>query len=319
MAEGGRAAGSLANPATTMSDRAFGDGIVALVRRLGRLVQLHVDQLCEIVSLERQAAAQHFVSDGGEAVDVGAIVDFKALALLGSHVSGSAEEGADGGFESGRRGDQAGCLGVLDGHGHGLAHHHDRLLLIAAGGGRARGRGKTVGDLGDAEIEDFDVVPAPAIGLEPDVAGLEIAVDDAGGARGVEGEGRLLNDVEDEVEGRARLLTEVTGKGLAVEVFHHHVGHFAGAGVGHSEIGDVDDVGMAQAAGGFGFALEPLQELFLSGEGGHDHLEGNRAHCTDVSGAEDRAHGSFAELALDPVFLIEDGAGKGFELHSVLV
>ena len=47
----------------------------------------------------------------------------------------------------------------------------------------------------------------------------------------------------------------------AVQIFHHQISRFAGFCLRKSEIGDVDDVRMAQSAGGFGFAPETLDAV----------------------------------------------------------
>src|SRR6185436_11260053 len=70
--------------------------------------------------------------------------------------------------------------------------------------------------------------------------------------------------------------------------------------------GDEDDVGMAEAAGGAGLALEALDELLVGHELGGDDLEGDGAAGAEVSGAVDGAHAAASAGLLDPVLALDD-------------
>ena len=65
---------------------------------------------------------------------------------------------------------------------------------------------------------------------------------------------------------------------------------------------DRDDVGMAQAGAGLGFAEEAGAELVGDLDVGGDHLEGDGAIEDRVMGLEDRAHATASE-PLDDVVL----------------
>src|SRR6185436_16109098 len=78
--------------------------------------------------------------------------------------------------------------------------------------------------------------------------------------------------------------------------------------------GDEDDVGMAEAAGGAGLALEALDELLVGHELGGDDLEGDGAAGAEVSGAVDGAHAAASAGLLDPVLALDDFADDRLRL-----
>ena len=112
------------------------------------------------VAAERAAAGEHFVEDRAEAEDVAAGVHFLAFGLLGRHIGGGAYDHA-----------QVGEVGIGEGGVFGAWRGGFSLL-------------------GKAEIDHFDL----AFGGHHDVAGLEVAVDDAGGVGGGECPGDLDGD-----------------------------------------------------------------------------------------------------------------------------
>ena len=77
-------------------------------------------------------------------------------------------------------------------------------------------------------------------------------------------------------------------------------------GLGDAEVGDVDDVGMAQAAAGLRFALKASEELRFGGPFGGDHFDGDDARRAEMGGEVDVAHAAGAELFVDAVFAVED-------------
>ena len=157
------------------------------------------------VAGEGAAAGEHLVEERAEAEDVGADVDFLAFGLLGRHVGDGAQDGAFLGLRA------DGLRGV-----------------VVAGGCR-------LGELGEAEVEDFD----GAVVGDDDVGGLDVAVDDAGGVGLAQAFGDLDGDAERFVEAQA-LAGDEGVEGFAGDVFHHQtVGAFV-----LEDVVDGDDVGM---------------------------------------------------------------------------
>src|SRR4051794_1495677 len=90
--------------------------------------------------------------------------------------------------------------------------------------------------------------------------------------RRVQAKGDLVDDVEKEFKGGPRIGLQERGERFAIEELHDEIGEMGAFYGGESEIGDVDDVGMTKAAGGFGLTLKPQQELVLRSELGNDHF-----------------------------------------------
>ena len=109
------------------------------------------------------AAGNHFVKHAAEGKDIGAPIDILARGLFGRHVGDGAQ-------------DMAHIGEGLGGTGFGIAGNID---------------------FGDSEIEDLDQA---AFGHH-DVAGLEIAMYDAGGVRGGDGIGDLYGDGQQLAQG----------------------------------------------------------------------------------------------------------------------
>jgi hypothetical protein len=99
-------------------------------------------------------------------------------------------------------------------------------------------------------------------------------------------------------------------EGLAVEVFHDEVGEAGVVDGSDAEVGEVDDVGVAEAAGGFCFALKANEEFAIAHEVGGDDLDGDGAFGAGVNGLVDAAHATLAEQLFDQVFVIESTSNK---------
>src|SRR6476660_10361341 len=76
-----------------------------------------------------------------------------------------------------------------------------------------------------------------------------------------------------------------------------------------ADVVDGNDIGMVQAAGGLGFALEPLDDLVMAGRitAYGDGLQRNGAADHMVLGLVDHAHGATAKLGENLVAPVEDG------------
>ena len=170
---------------------------------------------------------------------IGAAVEFLAAQLLGRHVG----HGADCGSGTG----QVEVGGVGDG------------LRIAAGGAGG------AGNFCQAEVENLGVA---AVGHE-NIGGLDVAVNDAFGVRGVEGVGHFDRKREQALQFHWLAVDEVLQR-LAGEAFHHD----EEMAVMLADFVDGADVGMVQRRCGAGFAAETLEGLRV--------LRGNRRE--EISG-----------------------------------
>ena len=134
-----------------------------------------------IVADKRQLAAQHFINDDGEAVDVRAPVELFAQQLFRRHIHGGAEHEA--------------CLGQII--------------------------GAVVGDgLSDAEVEDFNVIAVAALAGDHDVVGLEVAVDDAERVGGSQRLSNLISNVDNTINRQHAMVGDDARKRSSVDVFH---------------------------------------------------------------------------------------------------
>ena len=94
--------------------------------------------------------------------------------------------------------------------------------------------------------------------VEPDVLRLQIAVQDAQAVRFVHCRASLAENRDRLVDRRRPAVFQPLGERMAFEVFHHQIGYGLAAGASDAEIGDVDDVRMAQQPDGLRLAPEPL-------------------------------------------------------------
>lgn len=216
--------------------------------------------------VEGAASGEHFVEDGAEGENVATVVDGLAAGLFGSHVGHGAEEDPGGGE----------VLAEGDGDGFGVL-------------GDGTGEGRL--ELGETEIEDLEAALA-----DHEVGRFEIAVDDAGGVRGLEGGGELGGVLEGGGRGEAGGRDE-TVECLAVDELHGDEVD----GFGLSDFVDNDDAGVIEGGGSAGF-LEEAKTIFIGGGrgGGHD-FEGDGAVEAFVAGFVDGSHAALAELFEDPV------------------
>jgi hypothetical protein len=168
--------------------------------------------------------------------------------------------------------------------------------------GRHRPGGVERRDLRDAEVDDLDEVASAVAVDEEDVLGLEIAVDDAL----VVGRAQRLRDLRGDRQRaigrhRRRQLDRLRQR-LAVDVLHHRVGQAVGRG---AEVGDVDDVGVADARRRLGLLHEALDRAGVARDLALEHLHRQRPLDDQVARGEHHAHAALADLALDQVAPVE--------------
>jgi len=225
------------------------------------------------VRLEGQAARDELVEEDAQRVEVDPPVELEALVahgLLGRHVL--------------RR-----------------PHHHPRLgrdLLARAL--------EPLEDLGQAEVENLDHLFPAGPGDEHEVLRLDVAVEDAEGVGGAQGQAGLARDLDRPAGAHHLFLAEDAAQAAPLHVLHDDEGPAVVRGV---EVVDPDDVGMLQLAGQDGFALEPGQELLVGGEVGADDLDGPDLAEGDVLRLVDRTHPARAQPLEDLVLAAQDEAG----------
>ena len=168
--------------------------------------------------------------------------------------------------------------------------HHDVVAgeVVAGGVGEA---------LGDAEVGEQD---APVRG-DQDVAGLDVAVDQAGLVGGVERGGDAAADVHRQVRAEPLLLVEQLAQALAVDQLHDH-GLAAAVGDG---VVDGHDVRVVQPGDGDGLTAEPLGDDRVGGQRRLEQLDGHVAGQQRVVGQPHLGHASLRETSLQPVTLGE--------------
>jgi hypothetical protein len=170
---------------------------------------------------------------------------------------------------------------LLGGHVVGGAHHHAGLGHVRPAQPR------------QAEVEDLH----PSVGLDVDVAGLQVAMDDVLGV----GEGQpvadLLHDLELLFEGLGRVGSDQVFEVFPLEQLHGHVD----LALLLAEVVDGDDVRVVEAGGGPRLALEALAQLVVGAKAGGDRLDGDKAVQDGILGLVHDAHGPLAERSEDLV------------------
>ena len=250
-------------------DEALGD--VALggdhARIRRRQREVHEHHLRGRVGLEREAAREQLEEDHADGVEIAAGVDRIAAALLGRHVVGGAADDA-----------------------------------------RARDVGRA--DLGlhlrEAEVDDLHEVAAGPHGLDDDVLGLQIAVNDVEVVGLGEGGEHLAEDVDDALEGERPLFVDDAGQVFPAEELHDQVELRAAL----AEVDHADRVRVIEAAGGAGLGDEADRRALVAEEVRVDDLHRDRASEGLLLGPIDAAHTADADELEDPVAPGERGADQ---------
>src|SRR5215510_8544102 len=100
-------------------------------------------------------------------------------------------------------------------------------------------------EFGDTEVQHLDAITAETIWFEPDIVGLQIAMDNALLVRFMNRGTHLFENVDHPVERQTFLFGQHVAKRAAVEIFHHEVSNLTGRYVCKTEIRYVDNVWMA--------------------------------------------------------------------------
>lgn len=186
--------------------------------------------------------------------------------------------------------DQGGILELL-------GRHVVRCAEGCAGAGESDGTFFFTDDFGDAEVGDLHA----SAGVEEDVFGLDIAVEDAF----LVGVLKCVADFWDDGEGfgggefaHAHGLAKVE----AIDEFHDEVIEAAGV----AEVMDHDDIRMIEAGEDAGFAHEALREVRISAEFFGEKLEGDFAAEMELARFIDEAHAAAAD-EFENLELREDG------------
>ena len=230
------------------------------------------DDLRHRVAVEWARVADELVEDDAHRPDVGALVD---------------------------------VLGV----GELLGRHVERR---AHGRGRLGERDAIVFELGDAEIEDLDHDAAIGLVREEQVAGLQVAVNDALGVRFGQGFQRFDDVVDGFGHRQCAVRLEHLLEVEAFEVLHDH----ERAAVRESpHVQHAHDVLALHARGGAGLTREALDDLRVLGGFREEKLDGNALIEMDVRGGHHEAHAALSEHALDAV-LVRENLALNRELPS---
>ena len=123
-------------------------------------------------------------------------------------------------------------------------------------------------DAGDAEVENAELAGS----VDHEIAGLDVAVDDALGVGGFEAAGGLDRAMEGEAELEGAAVGDQAVEVVAVDVVHCQevdAAIFAGFDGG-------DDIGVGEAAGDGEFAMEAADGIVILGEGGGRILRATR-------------------------------------------
>jgi hypothetical protein len=167
-----------------------------------------------------------------------------------------------------------------------------------------------VDDLREPEVRDLHVPP----GVDHDVLGLDVPMDDVLLVRRGEGVGGLLDDRHRLLDGERAPHLDQVREGLALEELHDEVVDRAVLVPPH--LVDRHDVGMVEIRGGDRLAIELADELLVRGQGLQEDLDRHRALQIAVERTVDGAEAALPDL-LDDLALADDGPDEGILAQPV--
>ena len=147
--------------------------------------------------------------------------------------------------------------------------------------------------LGEPEVAE---ARAAVVGDE-DVLGLDVAVDEAVFVRVREGAGKLLEDEHALGFRQAAAAIEDRCQRLRLDEFHHEVV----VAVDRADVDAADEILVAEGGDGAGLAHEAADVFGVAGDFGGEDLDRHVAVHRELAGAQDGAHGAFADDAEDAV------------------
>ena len=243
-------------------------------RRNSRPVQDGINRLDGALAAEGQRAGDHFVEDDPERKEIAPAVERPAARLFGRHVVHGAHRRSRG-----RDAPGVGC----------------RRLS------RAWRRGRLLGELGQAEVEELGLAPFG----DEDVGRLDVPVDDPRPVGRLERIGDLRPDGQGAIDGQRPALQLFLERSSLHEL-HDDKRHAALV----AEVVDRADVRVVQGGRGPGLAPEPLERLAgvscLLGE----ELDRDVTAEADVFRLKHDAHPAAAEFRKDAV-MGKDLADRG--------
>jgi hypothetical protein len=171
-----------------------------------------------------------------------------------------------------------------------LGRHVENSAHLRAGASEVVG-GR--GYFGDTEIHDLDDARA----IEHEIAGLDIAMDDAHAVGGADAEERLPEERDGFLRRDGAAAIDELLKRVAFDVLHDHDGI---ALVDEKGV-ERGDVGVVQVGLGAGFGAEALDDGGIAREVGVEDFDRDGAVEVGFEGAVDGAHAAFADLRLDQI------------------
>ena len=227
-------------------------------------------------SAERPRPRDHLVEHRAERKDVGPGIAFAAFNLLRCHVLKRAE---------------------------------NRTLCREIGGRGREGRFGGARDHQRARLRQTEVQQLRAHLREHDVAGLQIAMDDARPVGSVESR-RDLDRNGERLADRDRALRQPIGERLAFEVLHDEVGC---PGL-FADVVQRTDMRMVELGNRAGFAIEALTRLRVGRKGRWEDLDGDGAIEPRIAGFVHLSHSTRADQRQD---LVRAESGSGLQRHRV--
>jgi len=154
--------------------------------------------------------------------------------------------------------------------------------------------------LGQTEVGDPDLI----VEIDQDVGRFEVAVQDAVLVGIMHGLGDAA-DVSGGLARRQRTAADEAGQILAFDIIHRE----ERLALDVADFVDGDDVGVPQAGGGLGLAMEAFNSLPAGERAQQEHLHGDDPVQADLAGAVNNPHPAVGDLFQQ--FIVAEGAQPG--------